>query len=438
MSNDSMGMKSGRSGGSCQSDSWSKPSGGGNSGNGGSGGGYHDDSDNEDNTSRRSPTDDFRDDDFDSDLSKKPGQQQSSFRDNPIASEAKPATVNAVPFATKPAASRTKKPIDLGAAAAFAAQQKPSQLQQQHQAPEHQYNPIVADLFAADDEVPSADPRATTSSAKNVVSSLSFDEDDFNPRDSANAMNNNGTFGDFSAAFSTNDNQHKAENDDFADFSSAFGAKPATFSPAATTPTAIPAPAAPSSAPMFDLFTEAPAEKVSTFDLLLGLDMTSAGGSGIGAGFSSQIPSNPGSNFGGLGELNFSPPPPLIGAPMTGLGSASIQQSSLFDFDPSPASFGAPPMNLQPINNFANNNKSSPPTPSSVSSSSSNVSKKPTTWDAVAGVNIDLDNLRLGGQNVKKTSLPMNKLMTPTSSPTKGFPNEPPQMMKPSNANNLL
>ena len=37
----------------------------------------------------------------------------------------------------------------------------------------------------------------------------------------------------------------------------------------------------------------------------------------------------------------------------------------------------------------------------------------------------------------------MNALMTPTSSPTKGFPNQPPQMMKPpgvlsSNANNLL
>jgi hypothetical protein len=114
----------------------------------------------------------------------------------------------------------------------------------------------------------------------------------------------------------------------------------------------------------------------------------------------------------------------------------------LFDFDPTPPSaFGAP--NLQPMSNAVNNNKPVSPTLSAGTPASSNTSKKPTTWDTVAGVNIDLDNLKLGGKNAKKPSLPMNALMTPTSSPTKGFSNQPPQMMKPpgvlsSNTNNLL
>jgi hypothetical protein len=231
---------------------------------------------------------------------------------------------------------------------------------------------------------------------------VSFDEDDFNPRDSADAVgsNNNGSFGDFSAAFASNNNPQPTfdpvatddDGDDFADFSSAFGgSNPATL-PSAPAP-AVAAAAPASAAPMFDLFSDSPAsEKVSTIDLLSGLDLTS--------GFGAPMTSSQTSNF------SFSPPPPLIGA-HAGMGLPMQPQSgSLFDFDPKP----------------------SPAVPQQVSlpsaTSMSHAAKKPTTWDTVGGVNIDLDNLKLGGKMQKKPSLPMNALMTPTSSPTKGFSNQ--------------
>ncbi len=340
------------------------------------------------------------------------------------------------PASTTSAASRVKKPIDLGAAAAFAAK-PPAQQQQQKAAadPYQNYNPIVADLFAADDDVTPA-PAAP----KAVSSNLSFDADDFDPRDSANA---NGAFGDFSAAFSppkSSDNQPtKAaldDGDDFADFSSAFGGGSSNPAPAAI-PAAVfsPAPVASSAAPMFDLFSDAPStEKVSTVDLLSGLDM--GGGSFIGQMSAAPAPSN----LGGLSGLNFSPPPPLIGANSMGLtGGAPLQPKSsnagsFFDFD-SQGPMGGP--QLQPHNS---NNNVINSTTSMSTSNSSNFSKKPTTWDTVAGVNIDLDNLKLGGKSQKKPALPMNALMTPTSSPTKGFANQPPSMMKPGtiSSNNLL
>ena len=419
------------------------PSGsGGSSGNGNggttTGGGFRDHSDDED-TNRRSPEDDFRDEDFDSAGfgSKKPSASVTSggtFHDVSGSSEPK-----SLSFASKPtttAAPRVKKPIDLGAAAAFAAK-PPAQQQQQQPAtdPYQNYNPIVADLFAADDDV----SPATASHTKVVSSSLSFDADDFDPRDSANA---NGAFGDFSAAFSppkSSDNQPSKvaldDGDDFADFSSAFGGGSSNPAPPSIPAAAFsPATVAPSAAPMFDLFSDAPStEKVSTVDLLSGLDM--GGGS-----FASQMSSGPApSNLGGLSGLNFSPPPPLIGAHSMVLGGAPLQpqssnSGSFFDFD-SQGPMGGP--QLQPHksnNNVINSNNSMS------ASNSSNFSKKPTTWDTVAGVNIDLDNLKLGGKSQKKPALPMNALMTPTSSPTKGFANQPPSMMKPGtiSSNNLL
>jgi len=422
MSNDSLGFKAGRPTG-WQTEKW--PSGSGGSGNGGTGGGFRDHSDDEDTNRRTPPEDEFHDDDFDSGFGKKATSPTSAggssgFRDS-AASEPKSATISAT-FAKPISGPRVKKPIDLGAAAAFAAQKKQQPLASE--APQHNYNPIVADLFAADD---------ITSShviSSHVASNLSFDDaDDFDPRESANA---NGSFGDFSAAFTSGEHQlppakieSQDDGDDFADFSSAFGGGfhhaapsiPAVFSP---TPAAAPA----SSAPMFDLFSDPPvAEKVSTVDLLSGLDMG-------GAGFGGPMSSAPTSNFGGLGGLNFSPPPPLIGAHSL---QPQPNSGSLFDFD-SQAHMGGP--QLMPSSNNNNGNSSNAAT-----TASNNFNKKPTTWDTVAGVNIDLDNLKLGGKSQKKPALPMNALMTPTSSPTKGFPNQPPQMMKPGGAlssNDLL
>ena len=304
-----------------------------------------------------------------------------------------------------------KKPIDLGAAAAFAAANKQKQ---QSVDPAPKYNPIVADLFAADDTAPVKSHKP--------ASNLSFDADDFDPRDSANA---NGSFGDFSAAFSavpTGDIAKQEDGDDFADFSSAFGGTSQPAPPAFMPAPAVVAAPPPSSAPIFDLFSDAPAtEKVSTVDLLSGLDMSS-GGSFVGQ---MQMPPASSNNFGGLSGLNFSPPPPLIGAQNVGsvVQPLQPQSGSFFDFNsqaPTSTTPTAPqPSNNNNINNFA---------------------KKPTTWDTVAGVNIDLDNLKLGGATQKKPALPMNALMTPTSSPSKSFPSQPPNMIKPlsSNVNNLL
>jgi hypothetical protein len=89
---------------------------------------------------------------------------------------------------SKPAASagasgtRAKKPIDLGAAASFAALHEPV----------NRPAPVVADLFGDDNQ--SAQP--TTSSKGNF--SFDGEDDGFDPRNSNNA---NGSFGDFSAAF---------------------------------------------------------------------------------------------------------------------------------------------------------------------------------------------------------------------------------------------
>lgn len=421
------------------------PSGSSGNGNGGTttGGGFRDHSDDED-TSRRSPEDDFRDEDFDSGFGSKKQSASatsgSTFQDVSGSSEPKSSSLSS--YASKPATSaapRVKKPIDLGAAAAFAAKPPAQQQKQQQPAadPYQNYNPIVADLFAADDDV----SPATASHTKVVTSNLSFDADDFDPRDSANA---NGAFGDFSAAFSPpkSDNQASSvaldDGDDFADFSSAFGSGTSNPAPSSI-PTAVfsSGPVAPpSAAPMFDLFSDSPStEKVSTVDLLSGLDL--GGGSFVGQISSAPAPSN----MGGLSGLNFSPPPPLIGAHSMGLvGGAPLQpqssnSGSFFDFN-SQGSMGGP--QLQPHN--SNNNVINSNSSMSASNSSSNFSKKPTTWDTVAGVNIDLDNLKLGGKSQKKPALPMNALMTPTSSPTKGFANQPPSMMKPGtiSSNNLL
>ena len=348
-------------------------------------------------TSRRTPEDQFRDDDFDSGFGAKKSTtpSTSSYRDNGSAISESKSQMSKPPVATGP---KVKKPIDLGAAAAFAAANK-----QQSVDPAPKYSPIVADLFAADDTV--------HTKSHNNASNLSFDADDFDPRDSANA---NGSFGDFSAAFSavpTSDiAKQDDDGDDFADFSSAFGG---TSKPAPPAFTAAPAPA---SAPMFDLFSDAPApEKVSTFDLLSGLDM-----GGVGQ-MQMPVSSN---NFGGLSGLNFSPPPPLIGAQNVGsvVQPLQPQSGSFFDF-----------------NSQAPSSSTSAPQPSNNNNSNiNNFAKKPTTWDTVAGVNIDLDNLKLGSNTQKKPALPMNALMTPNSSPTKGFPNQAPNMIKPSNVNNLL
>lgn len=405
MSNDSLGFRSGQSTGGGWQDKW--PSAGGSTG-----GGFRDNSDDED-TNRRSPDgNDFRDDDFDSGFGTT-GPKKPSFRDQPLESKLSSGP-SSLP-ASKPSLSsapKMKKPIDLGAAAVFAAQQPSSKANQKSPGP---------DLFGnvSSDLVPSA-------------ADLSFDNDDFDPRDSTNA---NGSFGDFATVFTAvPDNDADADNDDFADFSSAFGGSnptpAAVYSPIPAA--AVAAPAAPinsATSPMFDLMSEPAAapgsNQMSTVDLLAGLE--------IGSAFSGPVSAPMTSGLGS--SLNFSPP--LIGAPNVPLvpGGVPLQPQSsmsgmLFNFD------SQLPMAKPSISNN-NNSSANPTTPTGISA---NLNKMPKTWD-VSGVNIDLDNMKIGSKPQKKPSLPMNALMTPTASPKRMFPDNPPQLMKPgttANSNNLL
>ena len=104
-------------------------SGNGGGGGGGGGGGFRDNSDDEDTSNRRTPEDEFRDEDFDSGFGAKksaPGFRDTSGSVSSI-SDTKPSSLAGKPVTGAP---RVKKPIDLGAAAAFAAkppaQQQPS------------------------------------------------------------------------------------------------------------------------------------------------------------------------------------------------------------------------------------------------------------------------------------------------------------------------
>ena len=82
---------------------------------------------------------------------------------------------------------------------------------------------------------------------------------------------------------------------------------------------------------------------------------------------------------------------------------------------------------------MSNNNHNATSTASAAQQASATAAiTKNTLWDNVGNVNIDLDNLSLRGGANKGKGVPMNALVTPTSSPQKpalgGFGGGPPPL----------
>jgi hypothetical protein len=139
------------------------------------------------------------------------------------------------------------------------------------------------------------------------------------------------------------------------------------------------------------------------------------------------VPSNS-SNLDLLGGIVMSPggggiggPPPLVGVNTLGIGGGpnyssltmAPTQNDFFGMGSSqqPSSMMMMMTSSAAANNTSNNNNST--TTATISNN-----KKPTMWDNVGKVDIDLDNLSLKGKNQKK-GMPMNALATPNSSPVK-------------------
>lgn len=337
-----------------------------------------------------SPVPEFRDDDNDFSSPPRPASAASGaskkFSDlapsQPVSSQPSSSVSKAAQPATR-TTKTIKKPIDLGAAASFAAQAS-------NNPPKAKEQPNAFDLFGEPNA--GAPPVAAASqSSVNFLGGEADDEDDFNPRgsDSANA---NGDFGNFEAAFgeASSNNGATTNNgtDSFADFSSAFGATGAEQAASASVP-------------------RPPSRGAQDLDLM---------GSGGGGGFTSSA-----SNMDLLGGLvmNNAAPPPLVGmSSLGGSGAMSSMNSQLFNqptvMDSPAHQFGPSPMLMTAKSNNNNHNATS-----SANAASSAANKKATMWDNVGNVNINLDNLSLKGGNNKKSGLPMNALVTPTSSPQK-------------------
>lgn len=385
MSNDSMGFR-GRSGGfdSGWQSNWPSRSGGGS-------GGFRDRSPDFEEAREASPdVDDFKDDNNeDFGYEPAPAKSNNSFSPRPASAASNNSFGGAMsqPASTatagnKNSKAKVRKPIDLGAAASFAQQQRQEQQSTPSKSNNVQKNTqLINDLFSQ--------------------------EDDFNPRGSdSNA--NNGDFGNFTAAFpeTKSDNSLAQESDDFADFSSAFSGNQ-NNAPA-------PAPAPPSKENSFDSDLLAPASSASqpstgsNFDLLGGLDV---GNSSLPP-LVQQTPN----------LFDHAPPAPASSI-LSGLSPASGSNSLMMSaMSSGPTSL--PPTLLQP------NNSNLPKATAMASGMNNNANLSagskaalPQTWGDVGKLNIDLDNLSLGGKNQNKKSVPMNAMkQSPSSS---GGPSAP-------------
>lgn len=330
--------------------------------------GFRDHSDDEDNNhSRQSPVSEFKDQEEDFNNSP-PVDTNNKFRDSSNASKSSFAK----PVASSNNKVKAKKPLDLGAAAAFAQSQPP-------QVVGHNKNNdlVVADLF----DQPAAE---SNNKPVNLFGSSGLD-DDFDPRGDSAKNGNNGNFGDFEAAFNdepTPPSGNANTNDNFADFSSAFGA-------------GIPAPPSPQAAQSGEAFDLMGAESNN-----VNLVSAAAAPDSLMAASSSSS-----SNIDLLGGLVMQPMPPLVGVQQPPMSFGQMDPMSAFMSQPTTTTTTIPQLATATTVTGQNNNK------------------KSTMWDNVGGkVDIDLDNLTLGGKNAKKTSVPMNKMVTPNSSPARAAP----------------
>jgi len=396
MSSDSMGMKSrgigsfdsgrGSTGGGWRDSDFG--GGGSGGGRGSTGGGWRDHSDDDAGSRGGSPDHDvpeFRDDDNDfTPVPQGPLPTSSKFSDNAVESKAPTkVTLPAAATASSKANNKPKKTIDLGAAAAFAATASSTTTTTQAK-PKPQSN---IDLFGDQEPVQQQPP----SKSVNLFGDNDEDPDDFNPRSSDTATHANGDFGNFEAAFGGNGAQATTATDSFADFSSAFGNSGPTSLPAPPTPP-------PASSSNVDLMggpassaTENPGASGSNFDLLGGLVM---GGAPMMSSNGGAPPPLIGMSSGPTSL------PPMMGAPQPMFNQGPVMGGSMM---------AAPMMNM--ASNKSNNNQAA-----------FAADKKSTLFGInVGNVNIDLDNLSLGGKSQKKPGLPMNQI-TPNSSPLKAVP----------------
>jgi len=392
MSSDAMGMRSSRGIGGFDSGSRGSTGGGwrdsdfGGGGRGSTGGGWQDHSDDDAGSRGGSPdVPEFKDDDNDfTPVSQ--GPSSSKFTDN----ESKAPTKVTLPAkASAPAAKSSNKPkktIDLGAAAAFAGTAATQEK------PKAQSNTI--DLFGDQEPVQQQPP---SKSSVNLFGDDN-DEDDFNPRSSDTGTNANGDFGNFEAAFGGGESSAPASAgngaDSFADFSSAFGGN--------SGPSSLPAPPTPPPAS-------------SNVDLMGGTGSVSSGAPG------SNLDLLGGLDMGGGAPMmsnNAGAPPPLIGmssGPTSLPPIMGAPQPMFNQFNQGPVMGGQPMMAApSPMMNMAANKSNN-------NQAAFAANKKSTLWDNVGNVNIDLDNLSLGGKSQKKPGLPMNQI-TPNSSPLKAVP----------------
>lgn len=405
MSSDSMGFRGSGSSGfdSGWKENWPSSSGGG--GGRVSRSGFRDNSPElDDDPYRQQPSpalsgggggaDDFRDDSA--------SEHNTSFDSNKFSSG--PTSLPAAANNAKKVVKKVRKPIDLGAAANFAQTAQPASTTNASKPKTD--NSLIEDIFN----------NGGGSNNANVV-------DDFDPRGvesggystlSSDANANNGDFGNFSAAFGNNGSGNNGSNGDgFADFSSAFTSTGAAatsdndlFSslptasdlPQLANPARAPAPPSPQGNGGFDLLgggsggtSAAPA---SSLDLLGGLDM----GSSVSAGIPNLLPgSSVPPMMGGGVSATPNVMSSMMGAPMS-LPAQPTPSGGLL----APAAAANPvPMNI----NLAQN-----------ATSAKADTKIPERWGNVGGLNIDLDNLSLGGKNQTKKSVPMNAMKTNSSS----------------------
>ena len=416
MSSDAMGFRGSGSSGfdSGWKENWPSSS----SSSGRRSGGFRDNSpEMDDDPYRQQPSpalsggaDDFRDD-----------SPNTSFDSNKFGSSSGPTSLPTATSAAaaKKVAKKPRKPIDLGAAATFAQTAQPARPAAAAAAPPTKTdNSLIDDIFnngggasVNANPVDDFDPRGSDAAAAGY-SSLASD---------ANA-NNGGGFGDFSSAFGGNNggaNNGSNGGDGFADFSSAFSSTSSTAAPAASdndlfanmptasglpnltaNPVRAPAPPSPQGDGGFDLLGgggSASAAPSSSLDLLGGLDMGSSGG-----------------NAGGMPNLlPGSSVPPMMGGGVTAapnvMNSMMGGPMSLPAQPMSPAAGGMlAPASVNPVSSTAK--------PAGNANAAKAETKIPERWGNVGGLNIDLDNLSLGGKNQTKKSVPMNAMKTSSSS----------------------
>jgi len=404
MSSDAMGFRSGGGGG--WDSGWKSSTGG--RFNSTSGGGRFD-SEDEDKTSELSApgVSEFKDDD------------DFAFKKSPKVSLPRKPSGGSADLGSKPTKSKVKpsRKVDLGAAAAFASQAKEEKMTRHVE-----NNNKMIDIFFSE-----SDPKP---------SQLDHEVDDFDPRAGESkpaAVVSN--FGGFSA------NNNNPTNDDFADFSSAFGDNGANGNTGDNLFANVNVPQAaqpPTPSAEVDLFGDAagsaPAQPVQSS---LNAVPTQA--------FPSALPSanNPSSSMDLLGGLDFNTAslPPMgrpvqqhlgLGAPQNGVLNSAMPTIGVGLASPGmpmmgASSSGPSSLPLQPASALF----SQPVSPAPGSANAKPVSVG-STWQDIGNLNNSLLNFTLNPEVKKTTSVPMNSMSTPRSTLA---PSIQPQM--PAAANSL-